>query len=65
MRYLSVPELISEAAQWVPAIKVAGVSATSERLNQLQDKTIVVKYGGKNQKNRWCADGRYTTVVGV
>ena len=46
MLYLSIPELITEAAQLVPAIKTAGVSATSERLNQLQDKTIVVKYGG-------------------
>ena len=46
MLYLSVPELIAEAAKLVPAIKEIGVTATSERLNQLQDKTIVVKYGG-------------------
>ena len=46
MLYSSIPELITEAAQLVPTIKTAGVVATSERLNALQDKTIVVKYGG-------------------
>ena len=34
MLYLSVPELIAEAAKLVPAIKDAGVTATSERLTQ-------------------------------
>ena len=43
MLYLSVPELIAEAAKLVPAIKDAGVTATSERLTQLQDQKIVVK----------------------
>ena len=46
MLELPLSELILEAAQRVPAIKTAGVAATSERLNQLQDTIILVKYGG-------------------
>lgn len=46
MLYSSIPELIDEAAKFVPEIKALGVTAVTERLNELQSRKIVVKYGG-------------------
>ena len=70
MLYLSVPELIAEAAKFVPAIKSAGVTATSERLTQLQDKKIVVKYGGnamtdETLQQQFAQDVALLTAMGV
>ena len=70
MLYLSVPELIAEAAKFVPAIKSAGVTATSERLTQLQDKKIVVKYGGNAMtdeilQQQFAQDVAVLTAMGV
>lgn len=70
MLYLSVPELIAEAAKFVPAIKSAGVTATSERLTQLQDKKIVVKYGGNAMtdeilQQQFAQDVALLTAMGV
>ena len=70
MLYLSVPELIAEAAKFVPAIKDAGVTATSERLTQLQDKKIVVKYGGNAMtdevlQQQFAQDVALLTAMGV
>ena len=70
MLYLSVPELIAEAAKLVPAIKDAGVTATSERLTQLQDQTIVVKYGGnamtdETLQQQFAQDVALLTAMGV
>ena len=70
MLYLSVPELIAEAAKLVPAIKDAGVTATSERLTQLQDQKIVVKYGGnamtdETLQQQFAQDVALLTAMGV
>ena len=70
MLYLSVPELIAEAAKFVPAIKSAGVTVTSERLTQLQDKKIVVKYGGnamtdETLQQQFAQDVALLTAMGV
>ena len=70
MLYLSVPELIAEAAKFVPAIKSAGVTVTSERLTQLQDKKIVVKYGGNAMtdeilQQQFAQDVALLTAMGV
>lgn len=70
MLHLSISELITEAAQWVPAIKTAGVVATSERLSLLQDKKIVVKYGGNAMtdvtlQQQFAQDVALLTAMGV
>lgn len=70
MLYLSVPELIAEAAQLVPAIKDAGITVMSERLMQLQDQTIVVKYGGnamtdESLQQQFAQDVALLTAMGI
>ncbi len=70
MLYLSLPELIAEAGALVPAIKSAGTTATSERLNQIQDSKIVVKYGGnamtdETLQQQFAQDVALLTAMGV
>lgn len=70
MLYLSVPELIAEAANFVPAIKDAGVEATFERLSSIQDQVLVVKYGGnamtdETLQQQFAQDVALLTAMGV
>ena len=70
MLYLSVPELIAEAANFVPAIKDAGVETTFERLSSIQDQVLVVKYGGnamtdETLQQQFARDVALLTAMGV
>ena len=70
MLYQSIPELIAEAANFVPAIKEAGVEATFERLSQIQDQVLVVKYGGnamtdETLQQQFAQDVALLTAMGV
>ena len=70
MLYLSVPELIAEAANFVPAIKDAGVETTFERLSSIQDQVLVVKYGGnamtdETLQQQFAQDVALLTAMGV
>ena len=70
MLYQSIPELIAEAANFVPAIKDAGVEATFERLSSIQDQVLVVKYGGNAMtdealQQQFAQDVALLTAMGV